>query len=605
MAPTRASASKGLDGAQGPRRSAAMARTWPAQQQRERSSSPSASGSRRSPGRKPQSQVPRRRAQSSSVSSTGSRGGGSASWKGGLRGGSGTGGTDVTSSLRSDRVRQRRDGTYDDTAVCAAVEALRKHVDRVGGAVDEVDDRLALAIRDLSIDIDAAGQSSHEDAEALGSQTDGRFERMDSWVNQLEHKLERCDSLVSTTQKDHGAELRELRERTGTVETELDEAKNAFEDQSRLVDRLESQGSAMEAQVHNCASESRETKKQVSKSAQDQMGATRDVARKLETMVSSLSQMERKLEQVEQDGPVALRRFSDRLQECEQVKLRMSAMEKREREQSQKMQQLETLVEKLSSQVQYGAAAAGQSSGASEGSATVQAQLVQIRGQLEPVAALTQRAEAQSSTSRRLVDQIAELEADHSDQLHQQQTEKQEIRMELESVNRTLSALSTRVSDQQSATQAFVIKEQMRARDDGVGSGEMMAVLERVACVEQVLKIGEPTSSPEAERTSAEVSMREELLNTVAELHGRIVSVESETKRSTITSQSSAAASNKKMREVQSAVAVLEAQVRDSATLVHSGLLRREAVRVFLSFYAVFLSFYAVFELKMIDLQGG
>lgn len=570
MAPTRASASKALEGA-APPRGTGMSRTWPAQ--RARSSSPAGSTasttSRRSPHR---GQPPRRRAaaaKATSVSSAGSRSGNS-SWKGGLRG---SAGPDTLSSLRSDRLRQRRDGSYDDTAVVSAIEALRKHTDRVGGAVDEVDDRLALAIRDLSIDIDAAGQAAHEDVDQLGAQTDGRFERMDSWINQLEHKLERCDSLASNTQSDHSSELHALRERTGTVENELNEAKNAFEDQSRLVDQLQARNQAFESQLHGHATETREGRKQVAKATQDQTSATRDLARKVETMASSYGQLEAKLESVEIDA-VGMRRFSDRLQECEQVKARMVAMEKREREQSQRMQQLESLVETLQGQAQRNT---GTDSGlvSPVSDSNVQAELSQIRMQLEPLSALTGRVESQAMASRRLADQLAEIEASHSDRLHQDQTDRQELQLEIESVSRTLSTLSNRVSEQQSATQAFTLKEQMRANRDGAGSSEMMAVLERVACVEQVLKIGETSGSLQKDQNAAaEASVREELLNTVAELHGRVVSMESETKRSTITAQSTAAAANKKVRELQASMDVLEAQVRDSTALVHSGLLK-------------------------------
>ena len=116
----------------------------------------------------------------------------------------------------------------------------------------------------------------------LGSQTDARFERMDSWVNQLEHKLERCDSLVSNTQSEHSAELRALRDRTSRSENELNEAKNAFEDQSRLVDQLQVRHETFEAQLLGHATETREGRKHVAKAAQEQASATRDLARKVD-----------------------------------------------------------------------------------------------------------------------------------------------------------------------------------------------------------------------------------------------------------------------------------------------------------------------------------
>ena len=89
------------------------------------------------------------------------------SWKAGLRTGSGS--SSAYDSLRTDRQRQRRDGSYDDTAVVSAIDALRKHVDRVGSAVGEVDDKLALAVRDLSVEIDSAGQVSSELSKAAAA----------------------------------------------------------------------------------------------------------------------------------------------------------------------------------------------------------------------------------------------------------------------------------------------------------------------------------------------------------------------------------------------------------------------------------------------------
>ena len=61
------------------------------------------------------------------------------------------------------------DGTYDDTAVFNCIDALREQIAQIQDAIDDGENKLMLAVRDMSVDLEAGLQQAAEDVGNLSS----------------------------------------------------------------------------------------------------------------------------------------------------------------------------------------------------------------------------------------------------------------------------------------------------------------------------------------------------------------------------------------------------------------------------------------------------
>ena len=146
---------------------------------------------------------------------------------------------------------------------------------------------------------------------------------------------------MATVREDHTAEAQQINDRVSAAELEFGEARAV--EQSKQFARLQAQIEALEQQVQQSTAEARESKAQAARESQAAAASNRDAAKRADAMAESVRRLEKKLEQVEQNGAGGVRRFGERLAECEQAKLKLAAMEKREREQEQRLSSLERL----------------------------------------------------------------------------------------------------------------------------------------------------------------------------------------------------------------------------------------------------------------------
>eukprot|EP01051_Picozoa_sp_SAG22_P000582 SAG22_NODE_16_length_32723_cov_26.404825_38_plen_733_part_00 len=418
---------------------------------------------------------------------------------------------------RSHLSRTHSDGMYDDSALFSCIDMLRDQITQIQDAFDDGEDRWQGAVRDVAADLEDGLRSAADDVGNLSARIDNRFDQTDEWLNQMEAKIERTEAasieLHNEVQGNVAADVSSLDEKLDEVTAQHMRA---------MEEMLTDQVDTMRQQVETNSSDTDQHKQLVHQVRQDHAAHEAAISERVDHNSSTLRQHEEQFAKVEQMD-ATIRKFSERLQQMdENENRRLRVVERDVRDSVERVEQLHA---KMTSDEKHFPSAGGEAAspgGAASPSVPTPAAAAAVDpAVLDEISALRRGLEQQTvdlnahqtvslEATRRLQQQLTKLEIGAEDTNHNIKTAQKDSKFEIDSLGDLLAMLQQRVAE--------AAAEVPRARDRVVANpespavmGQLSALLERVACVEQMAKLdqqqGRTVASAQAEQQERIVRM--------------------------------------------------------------------------------------------------